>query len=367
MAQLRAVSMDTDSRRSVPPPARAGVVETLVPCAACGTFVPASRTSRRRKDRAEGSAPRSAGSGARRRCCSPTSPSRPAPGSADLRGPGRLGLAGGARGAGPRARWAGGGSTGIDRRRPRPPPRGDGRCGRSRRSSTASRCVTQDLLELARFIADYYMAPLGEVVRTMLPSDLPPWGDRKVWLTDAGAMALPRERRRGGGGRSAARGRPDERRRASVPGRGSTTWTASSPPWPRGDGSAARPTARARPATSPPSSWRRETSPTHLAAAGRSAAGREVIDYLAALGRPATAAEVTAAVECTPAVIRRLVGKGRAPPVHPGGAAVARPPHAGAAGEGAPRSSCAATRPTPWGGSPRSSTAASSRRSCSRG
>src|SRR5436309_10052912 len=52
--------------------------------------------------------------------------------------------------------------------------------------------LTADLLELARFVADYYLAPLGEVVRTMLPSDLPPWGDRKVWLTNAGAMALPR-------------------------------------------------------------------------------------------------------------------------------------------------------------------------------
>ena len=52
--------------------------------------------------------------------------------------------------------------------------------------------LTADLLALARFVADYYLAPLGEVVRSMLPSDLPPWGDRKVWLTDAGAMGLPR-------------------------------------------------------------------------------------------------------------------------------------------------------------------------------
>src|SRR4029079_16901627 len=52
--------------------------------------------------------------------------------------------------------------------------------------------VPPDLLELARFTADYYMAPLGEVVRSMLPSDLPPWGDRRVWLTDRGALAMPR-------------------------------------------------------------------------------------------------------------------------------------------------------------------------------
>ena len=24
-----------------------------------------------------------------------------------------------------------------------------------------------------------------------MPSDLPPWGDQRVWLTDQGAMALP--------------------------------------------------------------------------------------------------------------------------------------------------------------------------------
>jgi primosomal protein N' (replication factor Y) len=48
----------------------------------------------------------------------------------------------------------------------------------------------------------------------------------------------------------------------------------------------------------------------HLAAAGRSAAGRGVVEYLAAIGRPATTAEVAAAVGCTPAVVRRLVSLG---------------------------------------------------------
>src|SRR4029079_7788213 len=52
--------------------------------------------------------------------------------------------------------------------------------------------VTPELLELARFTASYYMAPLGEVFRSMLPSDLPPWGDRRVRLTDSGALAPPR-------------------------------------------------------------------------------------------------------------------------------------------------------------------------------
>src|SRR6185295_483301 len=52
--------------------------------------------------------------------------------------------------------------------------------------------LTPELLALARFTADYYLAPLGEVTRSMLPADLPPWGDRKVWLTDGGALAVPR-------------------------------------------------------------------------------------------------------------------------------------------------------------------------------
>src|ERR1700720_2828129 len=49
-----------------------------------------------------------------------------------------------------------------------------------------------DLLALARFTAEYYLAPLGEVLRSMLPADLEPWGDRRVWLTDGGALAPPR-------------------------------------------------------------------------------------------------------------------------------------------------------------------------------
>lgn len=38
----------------------------------------------------------------------------------------------------------------------------------------------QELLALGRFVADYYQEPLGEVLRSMLPGDLPPWGDRRA-------------------------------------------------------------------------------------------------------------------------------------------------------------------------------------------
>jgi len=50
-----------------------------------------------------------------------------------------------------------------------------------------------ELLALAAFISRYYQAPIGETVRSMVPSDLPPWGDLRVSLTDSGALASHRE------------------------------------------------------------------------------------------------------------------------------------------------------------------------------
>ncbi|HZF07509.1 MAG TPA: primosomal protein N' [Thermoanaerobaculia bacterium] len=172
--------------------------------------------------------------------------------------------------------------------------------------------VTADLLDLARFAADYYLAPLGEVLRSMLPGNLPPWGDRKIWLTDAGALALPRDPRdpdeeavievlREGGrmtvGEIQARlGLPElERVLAGLAERGRVASEESS-------------SKGARYVTAV------ELAPggveRHLAAAGRSAAGREVVEYLAAVGRPATVGEVVAAVDCGPAVVRRLISLG---------------------------------------------------------
>src|SRR6476659_5813482 len=143
----------------------------------------------------------------------------------------------------------------------------------------------------------------------MLPSDLPPWGDRKVWLTDAGAMARPRspaetavvDALREGGRMSVAElqarsGLSDLEDVLAVLAEGGRV------------GSEAHRSRSARYVNAV------ELAPgglaTHLAVAGRSAAGRQVIEYLAAVGRPATVAEVTAAGECTPAGLRRLVGKG---------------------------------------------------------
>jgi primosomal protein N' (replication factor Y) len=173
--------------------------------------------------------------------------------------------------------------------------------------------LTPELLELARFTASYYLAPLGEVLRSMLPGDIPPWGERRVWLTDAGALTAPR----GGaeelvlaalreGGRlslSALQERlgalvPAAEIDAALAALGASGRIAGDEPRPR--------SARYVPAVELGAGDRA----VQLAAAGRSVPARAAIDYLAGIGRPATTAEVMAAVGCGAAVVRRLVGKG---------------------------------------------------------
>ncbi len=169
--------------------------------------------------------------------------------------------------------------------------------------------LPRELLELAAFVADYYLAPLGEVLRAMLPADLAPWGDQRIWLTDAGALATPRDAGEaavvealraagrttlaalqgevGGAGLDAA----VERLRAA--GRVAT-------------GTRERRGARYRAAVELVGGELEEL----VARCGRSAPGREVVRYLAALARPATVDEVLEAVGCTAAVVRRLTRLG---------------------------------------------------------
>ncbi|MEO1088523.1 MAG: hypothetical protein AAFY88_30185, partial [Acidobacteriota bacterium] len=53
--------------------------------------------------------------------------------------------------------------------------------------------VPADVLALADFAARYYLAPIGESVRLTVPKGLPPWGERRVSLTNAGALAPRRD------------------------------------------------------------------------------------------------------------------------------------------------------------------------------
>jgi len=169
--------------------------------------------------------------------------------------------------------------------------------------------LPRDLLELASFIADYYMAPLGEVLRTMLPSDLPPWGDQRIRLTDAGALALPRtaderlvlEALRETGRMTLA----ELQGRVGVADLDAVLAGLAEGGKISGESLQPRSTRYVTAVELAPGGLA-----THLAVAGRSAPGKAAIEYLHAIGRPATTAEVVAAIGCTPAVLRRLVNLG---------------------------------------------------------
>jgi primosomal protein N' (replication factor Y) len=198
--------------------------------------------------------------------------------------------------------------------------------------------VSASLLALARFVSDYYLAPPGEVLRAMVPSTLPPVGNRRYALTDRGALAP-------------ARGPLEERLVELLRERGRATTTElvcallASRHEPE-QGSIERPAAPA--AEEPAAELRREvsvllerwvverrlaasdehgeTARGHrylaavelapggreelLAAAGRSSSAREVVAHLAELRRPCTVSELEAATGASAAVVRRLVRLG---------------------------------------------------------
>lgn len=172
--------------------------------------------------------------------------------------------------------------------------------------------LTGELLELASFTASYYMSPLGEVVRTMLPADLPAWGERRVRLSDSGALAVPRdgaERAVIEALRAAGRMSLSElQARTGLPDLDAVIVPLAE------SGKVATEERHARSARyvaavelAPPA---RADLASALAACGRSPGARAAVEYLAAVSRPATTAEVAAAAACSPAVVRRLVGRG---------------------------------------------------------
>ena len=167
-----------------------------------------------------------------------------------------------------------------------------------------------DLLQLARFIADYYLAPIGEVVKAMLPGSLPTWGAAGVWLTDQGALATVHDSVE----RSIVEWLRDNGRsrlaklRAAVPDPGFAS-------------ALSRLAAAGRIALS---EERRAGSARYQAAlelvagdreaqlqvAGRSAVARAVIEYLAEAARPATTDEIEQSTGASRAVLKRLADKG---------------------------------------------------------
>ncbi len=166
-----------------------------------------------------------------------------------------------------------------------------------------------ELLELARFAADYYLTPLGDVLAAMIPAEADSWGDRRVRLTDQGALALHHEAlgrdlqglllERGQMRISEIEEQLDDPRIEAVLVQaieeGALAWDEAGA---RGE----RYAAAFELAPGDPDLQRER--------AGRSAAGRAVIDFLVALGRPALADELRQGVGCSAAVLRRLTGLG---------------------------------------------------------
>jgi primosomal protein N' (replication factor Y) len=169
--------------------------------------------------------------------------------------------------------------------------------------------LSGELLELANFVADYYLAPIGEVLATVLPSRLRPWGDQRVWLTDAGAIAPAASKEearviealRGAGRLSMAElmartGLGDLARIVDqLRDRGRVTVS-------EGQRSGSRYVGAVDLA---PGSLEE-----HLEKAGRSRPGKEAVQFLHGLGRPATTDEICGEIGCTSGVVRRLVRLG---------------------------------------------------------
>lgn len=166
--------------------------------------------------------------------------------------------------------------------------------------------LPEDLMKLADFTASYYAAPIGEVLKTSLPGTLPAWGDRRVELTNRGALADCRDPRdRALQQFLLERGRVtlaevwSDLGNSDLPDR-IASWSED------GDLRIHEPggrSARYRQAVELPPGDRE----SQLERCGRSPAGRAVVEYLAVLGRPATIREVCAGVGCSAAVVRRLV------------------------------------------------------------
>ena len=166
-----------------------------------------------------------------------------------------------------------------------------------------------ELLELARFAAGYYLAPLGEMLAAMAPPEAVSWGERRLRLTDAGALAPPRDaveavlrERLLEFGRASLSELEDEIEPAALDAAVEQGLADGRLALEDRSGSGSRYSLAVELAPGTPEELQ--------ARCGRSPAGRAVVDHLAALGRAALASEVESGTGCGPAVLRRLVKLG---------------------------------------------------------
>ncbi len=169
--------------------------------------------------------------------------------------------------------------------------------------------LPQELLILARETSDYYLAPIGEILQAMMPSNLPPWGDRRIWLSNAGALGLARSAEE-----QAVLSVLQEKGRLRISELVEAVGGADLQRTVRQLEVEGRVVVSEGKRTGGRYHAAVELAPGNLQdleeRCGRSAPGRQVVSLLAALGRPATVEEVTHTVGCTAAVVRRLVSLG---------------------------------------------------------
>ncbi len=169
--------------------------------------------------------------------------------------------------------------------------------------------LPDDLMEIARFVSSYYAAPIGEVLKNMIPGRLPGWGDVRAELTNRGALADYRDPK----SQALQRLLLDRGRLALAAiweELGEATLFERIESW-RESGrlrlyEPGRRSSRYRTAVELPPGDR----DAQLQACGRSPVGRLVVEYLAELKRPATLEEVRSGTGASAAVVRRLVRLG---------------------------------------------------------
>lgn len=169
--------------------------------------------------------------------------------------------------------------------------------------------LPDDLMELADFASSYYAAPIGEVLKNFLPGRIAASGDRRLELTNRGALVDCRDPE----DRALQRLLLDRGRLPLV-----EVWSELGDAalleridrWRESGGIRIQDPgsrgARYRSAVELPPGDRA----AQLEACGRSPAGRTVVDYLGELKRPATVEEVRDHTGCSAAVVRRLVRLG---------------------------------------------------------
>ncbi|MEZ5313056.1 MAG: DEAD/DEAH box helicase [Thermoanaerobaculia bacterium] len=166
-----------------------------------------------------------------------------------------------------------------------------------------------ELLELARFTASYYLAPVGEMLRVMLPAEVETWGDRTIRLTDGGAIAAIRDPEPGAirqlllDGAVTRLSELDEHLQYDR----LDDWIergVASGWWEVGEfaGRGSRFAAAFELAAG--------ELPHLLERCGRSPAARRAVEYLRTLGRPALATELEEGAGASAAVLRRLAALG---------------------------------------------------------